>query len=276
MSERVVVAVEGPADRLLVRGLAELEPALARLADSALLIGGLMTKLWLHARPIDVPARATADVDLGIDRRGLGLTGDRKLVEPLLRDLDFHHRAGDDEFRFTKEIDGNAFVVDLLVPSGRSRERPPELESGLPSLAAPGLAYAHARGAVLFEAEFVDGDESRRFELQLPTLDAAFVLKAALLQRGLRMRRDRRTADTVDGVSLAAACIRDESALAALRENRRQSEVRDALRWIGTALPTDRSDAATRVQRHFEEEAGIDTGAEWAVGVAVRFVRAIE
>jgi hypothetical protein len=275
MEEAVRVAVAGPADRVLVQGLAELEPVLERLGDSSLLVGGLMTKLWLHARPLDVPLRATADVDLGIDRRRLRLTGDRRLVGPLLRECGFDQRAGHAEFRFFKEIDGSTFVVDLLLSSGSSRAEPPLLEAGLPSVTIPGLAYAQTRPAVDFTADFSDGGGNHVLSLKLPTLDAAFVLKASLVQRGTRSRPDRQITDTADAIMLAAICADDDGAVGALKEHRRQSEVRDALRWIRRAFGSPRAAAAIRVQRHFESEAGLSTGAEWAVGVAGRLARAV-
>lgn len=232
------------------------------LGTAALLIGGLMARLWLQARPIGLPIRATADIDLGINRRDLRITGDRKVVEPLLLRAGFNRRPGDDEFRFVKEVDGNPLVVDLLVPSGSSRQEPPEIEDGLPSMAAPGLAYAYVRGATPFTLSSSMGE----FELYLPSLDAAFVLKGSLV--GLRRKFHRLESDTVDAICLAAACLEDSEAIDALREHRRRKDVGNALRWLSEGVGSAGSAASRRVAGYFEAEAGVPGGAEWAAATA--------
>lgn len=269
MSEVAQITGGGPADQLLTRGLLELRPVLGRLGESALLIGGLMTRLWLQARPIDIPARATADVDLGIDRRGLGITGDQRLVRPLLQEAGFHHRTGDDEFRFVKEIDGQPFVVDLLVPSGSSRKEPPEIEDGLASLAAPGLAFARRRKATPFDLD-LGGDQLRVY---LPKLDAAFVLKGSLV--GMRRKPSRHGSDSVDAMFLAAACANDAAAIEALREHRRRADVKAALRWLSGSVSPEGSASSVRVARYLEAEAGIDAGGEWARSVARQLLKKV-
>lgn len=213
--ERISIAVASAADRVLVAGLREVAGLLEELGDSYLVVGGLMSKAWLHARPIGIDPRATADLDLGIDKQSLGLFGERQIIGPALRELEFERKAGDEEFRFSKPLKEGEFIVDLVVPSGSSREDPPLLEAGMLSIAAPGLAYAISRGPVKFTLTFQDAKRSDddAFVLNLPALDAAFVAKAALVQRGIRMRSDRRQRDTVDAISLAAACLEDDAAI---------------------------------------------------------------
>ena len=55
----LVLRVAGPADRLLIAGLVELQPVIEELGDGALLIGGIATTAWLQASPVEVPIRAT-------------------------------------------------------------------------------------------------------------------------------------------------------------------------------------------------------------------------
>lgn len=144
MRERAAIGVTGPADRLLATGLNDLRPVLEGLRGHVLVVGGLMAGVWLHLRPVgDIPARATADIDLGIDRRGLRLTADSVRVQPLLEDREYTPLGGDDGFRFRKEFGpGETLLVDVFIAKGASRARPPLLERGLATLAAPGLTYA--------------------------------------------------------------------------------------------------------------------------------------
>jgi hypothetical protein len=132
------ITVRTPADRLLYEGLPVLAPALDRLGDGALLTGGLAVAAWLDAYPVGLPARATRDVDLGIDRQGLRITGDRAVVGPLLRDLDFRPGYADEQFRFARETDAGLFVVDCLVAKGASRTQPPSVERGMARSLRPG------------------------------------------------------------------------------------------------------------------------------------------
>lgn len=139
------IDVTGPADRLLFEGLPHLQPMIDDLGDGAMLIGGLAATAWVGASDIGLPMRATRDVDLGIDRRGLGLSANRRKVVPLLREQGFESLGGDAQFRFVKETAAGEFLVDLLVAPGSSRADPPILEEGLTTLSAPGLAYAILR-----------------------------------------------------------------------------------------------------------------------------------
>lgn len=143
----------------------------------------------------------------------------------------------------------------------------------MPSIAAPGLAYAISRGPVKFTLTFQDAKrpDDDTFVLNLPTLDAAFVSKAALVKRGLRMRTDRRQRDTVDAISLAAACLEDDGAIGAIGAHRKQSEVKDALRWMKEALSSPSSAAARRIGTYFDDELGRSDGGEWSAAVAARF-----
>jgi hypothetical protein len=257
------IDIETPADRLLYEGLPLVAPALAELGTGALLIGGLATAAWLAANPVGFPARATRDLDLGIDRKALGITRHRRVVGPLLRGLDFEPGFGGEEFRFVRNTEAGDFVVDLLVAKGASRERPPLVESGISSLAAPGLAYAFARGPVPIRIVLL-GEERREVTLETITLDAAFVMKAALVASGERSRADRRITDTADAVMLAAACAADPTAVAALGKNAQRSEVKAALGWIADRFDSPRAS----IPRRFAQHTGEDDAAEWAVGVA--------
>ena len=139
------ISVRGEADQLLYEGLPLLAPVLKELGDGAVLIGGLATAAWLTACPVGLPVRATRDIDLGIDRTMLGLRGDRSVVGTLLTEHGFHSGYNGEAFRFAQTTSIGDFVVDLLVAPGASRREPPIIEPGLPTLAAPGLAYALLR-----------------------------------------------------------------------------------------------------------------------------------
>ncbi len=263
--------IRGPTDELLLEGLRDLRPVLNELSQGVVVIGGLATAAWLYARPVDLPTRLTPDVDLGINKRVLGLTSRESKLKPLLEAAGFKSGYADEEFRFWKEVGSSqeTFVVDLLVPSGASRENPPVLERDLRSLAAPGLAYAIDRGPVEMEIRF----PTEAFRLPVITLDAAFVMKAALVDSGLRLRPDRRRTDTVDAAMLAAACLTEPKSLAALRQHRRRSDVKKASRFLAKlARPT--SAEARRVEDHFAD-LGLRQGAEWAATVALKMIDAL-
>lgn len=112
---RSEIHVNGPADRLLYEGLPLLRPVLEELGEKALLIGGLATAAWLTARPVGLPARATRDVDLGIDHVALGISRNRARIQPLLREHEFEPGYRGEGFRFARETNEGPFVVDLLV-----------------------------------------------------------------------------------------------------------------------------------------------------------------
>jgi len=270
-----VIGVRGEADRLLVDGLRELRPVFERLGDNALVVGGLMARLWLFAEPIEIEPRATGDVDLGVDRKGLRIGGDRRIVAPLLEGVGFEPRAGEEQFRFVKDLDGGAFPVDLGVAPGSSRNEPPLLEKGIETIEIPGLAYALERRTTM-HAKFVEGGAAEEFELPFPELDAAFVLKGALCKKGVRNRADRRQRDTVDTVCLAAACAGNEGSMDALAASRKRADVKAAIGWVRDNFAAADSAAARRVQQHFEEESGTSAGGEWAAGVVARFSGLLE
>jgi hypothetical protein len=254
-----------------MQGLQDLEPTLQELKGHVLLVGGLMARSWLHLRPVEgLPPRATADIDLGVDRQGLRLTAASTRIQTLLAQSDYHPQAGEETFRFEKQLgDGRTLMVDVLVPKGASREDPPILEKGIATLAAPGLAYAISRRPYFVNARFIDDDSEVQIELPLPALDAAFVLKGALVASGVRSRPDRRFRDRVDGVMLAAACLEDGAALAALQRARGR-EARKALEWLVGSLDSPTSAVAAAIESHFGAEYSIPGGAEWAVGVGER------
>ena len=268
------MAVASPADRLLVAGLEDLRETFAELRGHVLVVGGLMARVWLHLRPLpDLPPRATADIDLGIDRHGLRL-GTRQRVRPLLEARDYEQRP-DETFRFEKRFDdGRTLLVDVFVAKGASREDPPLLEEGIATLAAPGLAYGIARGVHFVDTVFLDEDSTTELELPLPQLDAAFVMKAALTASGVRVRQDRRHRDRVDSVFLAAACLNDEQAVRDLRAARGK-EPRSALSWLAENLHSPDSAVGQTIEQQLREEYDIPDGGEWAVDVAQRLLREV-
>jgi hypothetical protein len=260
------IDVSSPADRLLYEGLPLIAPALDALGTGALLIGGLATAAWLGVHPVGMPPRATRDLDLGIDRQTLRITKGKRVVGPILQAADFTAGFGGEEFRFVRETSAGDFVVDCLVARGASRQEPPLVETGMNSLAAPGLAYAIGRGPVPLRIVLC-GAEPRKVTLSTITLDAAFVMKAALAASGVRTRPDRRVADTADGIMLAAACIDQPDAIAALRSNARRSEVRTAMNWIDKSFGSERAVGP----RRFSEYAGAEADV-WALDVARRML----
>jgi hypothetical protein len=266
----------GPADRLLLAGLSALEPVLDELGEGVLLVGGLAVWAWLHASPLDLPVRATRDVDLGVDRRGLGLTTTSRRIRPLLERHEFTRRPGDEPFRFVRETGEGMFLLDLLLPKGASRRHPPLIEAGLDSVAAPGLAYALGRGADRLDLTLVADEGQRTFRLPIATLDAMLVMKAALAGAGVRMQQDRRIADTVDAVMLAAACAADPNSLRALEQHRNRSEPARALRWLAEAFDATDTREARRVERYCRDEYDRPDGASWAVGTVARFLDSLD
>ena len=236
-----------------------------------------MARVWLHLRPVeDIPPRATADVDLGIDRQGLRLSVSDELVKPLLERLDYVPQPGEEGFRFRKTFgEGEALVVDVFIPKGQSREEPPMLEKDVETLAAPGLAYAMKRGHRLVVVEFVDGDQVTEVELPMPTLDAAFVLKGALAASGVRGLRERRERDRVDSVMLAAACLEDAEAMAALREASNK-EAKRAIAWIVRELADEDAAVPLTLGKYLETQFSVPGGAAWSVGIGQRFQDAMK
>jgi len=260
------IEVSSPADCLLYEGIPLIAPALDALGTGALLIGGLATAAWLSAHPVGIAPRATRDLDLGIDRQTLRITRSRRVVGPILQAADFTPGFGGEEFRFARETPQGDFVVDCLVARGASRREPPLVEAGMSSLAAPGLAYAIGRGPVPLHI-VLRGAERRQATLNTITLDAAFVMKAALSASGVRTRPDRRIADTADAIMLAAACADQPGAIAALRSNRRQSEVRAAVNWLDDRFGSERAVGPRRFGEYAGEAAG-----SWAFDVARRML----
>lgn len=277
--ERAVIAVAGDADRVLAAALADLGPVLAELRGSVLVVGGLMQRIWLELRPVEgMSPRSTADIDLGIDRQRLRLTATSERVGPLLTERGYIPLAGEDGFRFEKALEQGSMIVDLLVAKGASRDEPPILEKGIATLAAPGLAYALTRPTVMVELELVDERGSTVVEVPLPSLDAAFVLKAALVASGVRVRPDRRERDTVDAVMLAAVCASDSAAVHALAEGSGRSEVKRALSFLREGLGRADRAAARRVVDYLQRERGVapEIGGEWVVQVAARLASMVD
>lgn len=275
MSESAVVGVTSSPDALVVEGLTALQPVFEQCSGSLLVVGGLMARLWLHAEPVGLAPRSTADIDLGVDRQNLRIAGNRRVIGPLLEAHDFKPGAGDEAFRFTRDFQGQPLIVDLVVAPGASREEPPIVERGLPTLAAPGLAYALLRGPTLFHVRFFEDEESLDFELPVPTLDAALVLKAALAASGVRTRPDRLLRDTVDALMLAAACVKRPGCTESLRAHRRRSDVKKALGWLADAFRSPTAVGARRVSQHFEAQMAPDEAREWSHQVVRQLLREI-
>jgi hypothetical protein len=110
-------------------------------------------------------------------------------------------------------------------------------------------------------------------ELPLPTLDAAFVLKGALVESGVRTRPDRRRRDRVDAIMLAAACLTDDEALEALRQVPNK-EARRALRWLAERVTHAESPVAEAIGGYLHDEHGLPGGADWAVEIAAALTSA--
>jgi hypothetical protein len=274
--EHAVVAVEGGADRVLASALSELDAVFDEIRGHVLVVGGVMARLWLHLRPLgDFEPRATADVDIGIDKLGLRLTATSRRIVPLLRGIGYEPMAVEETFRFEKEHEAGLAIVDLLVAKGMSRDEPPVLEEGVTTLAAPGLLYAQQRRAVDVRVTFADGDDATVVQVPLPTLDAAFVLKGALAASGVRRRADRVARDTVDGLMLAFACARDDQAVGALVEHLSNREVRRAIHWVQSSFVDPRTAAARRVGAHLAGD-GFPDGEQWAVDAAAYFVEQLK
>lgn len=272
--KRVTIAVAHPADRVLADGLGELGEVLDQLGDSAFVVGGLMTTIWHHLGRIrDLPARATADLDVGIDRKSLFLARGRRVVGPLLEQCGFKGGMGDKTFRYTKVLaSGESFLVDLLVAPGASRNDPPLLERGTETIAAPGLAYAFLRRPVLVRAEFIDGSKATAQVLRVPTLDAAFVLKGTLVR--VRSAPGKLETDTVDAVMLAALCLEDAQSIRALVEHGKRSDVRKALAFLDS-INGPRARSARRVEGYFASEHGAVGAGTWAAEVAQQLADAV-
>jgi hypothetical protein len=220
---------------------------------------------------VELPIRLTGDVDVGVNRRELGLTSRERRLTPLLEANGFKGGYEGEDFRFSKQLGPgrDTFVVDVMVAPGASRLNPPIVERGVSSMAAPGLAYALVRGPTEMQIRF----PSDVFGLPVVTLDAAFVMKAALVQSGYRTRPDLRVTDTADAAMLAAACAADKDAVEALREHRARSDVKAAFRCL-EKLARARSAEARRVEEHLAGS-GIEGGAEWAAAAAQKLVEAV-
>jgi hypothetical protein len=99
-----------------------------------------MARLWLYLRPVeDISPRATADVDLGIDRQGLGLTATTERVRPLLEAQQYTALPGDQGFRFRKRFgDGEALPSTSSSPRARPAKSRPCSKRGWSRLPHPG------------------------------------------------------------------------------------------------------------------------------------------
>lgn len=245
---KATIGVSGDLGAIYASGLPRLQRVLDALAPGYVLVGGVAVQYWLTIRPVHgFAVRPTADIDIGVDRVAIGSLGSKQVVRPLLDAEGFRNVEGDEEFRFRGSTDAGPLVLDVLVAKGASRSKPPLAEEGLSSVAAPGLAYAFSRGPVPGEIEFQGARSSANLEAQFPTLDAAFVMKAALVESGVRTQPNRVRSDTADAVLLAAALVTDEVAHDALARNRKRSDVARAIKWFKRSFGSDESLAASRL-----------------------------
>lgn len=276
--DRAVIAVTSDADRVLAAALGDLGPVLTELRGSVLVVGGLMQRIWLELRPVEgIAPRATADVDLGIDRKSLQLTASSERVGPLLTErvqtacgrgrlpLREGTRARVDDRRLVR---GQGGLSRRAADPGEGDRDPGGARLGVRPDQADGHGGVGARR----------GTGSTVVEVPLPSLDAAFVLKAALVASGVRLRPDRRERDTVDAVMLAAVCASDSAAVHALAEGSGRSEVKRALALLREGLGRADRAAARRVVGYLQRERGVapEIGAEWVVQVAARLAGMVD
>ena len=163
---RVTVHATSNADDAAYRSLADV----ARLAagrDDIRVIGGHMVALLVHAfGAADAATRRTNDTDAAIST-DVAASGS---VHAALEALDYRATSGNAYRKGDREI-------NLLVPSTDGGFRTVE-HGGRGFDAAPGLLLALAVPPVVLDVEVVHQDRSRdRFDVLLPTLEAAVVLK---------------------------------------------------------------------------------------------------
>jgi hypothetical protein len=270
----VAIDAGSPADRLLAAGLDRLSPIVDELYDGILVIGGLAVTAWLQTHPTGIAVRTTRDIDLGIDRAALHLTTTSNRLPPLLAQHGFRSRPDDEPSRFVCPTQAGDFLVDLLLPKGASRSTPPEVEPGITTVAAPGLAYALERGPAPLDITVTDNGDPRTFHLPVTHLDAMLVMKAGLVATGTRPP-SRAITDTADAVLLAAACTQSPAALDALRTHRRKSEPRTAIGWFEASFDDPTQRHPRRVGQHFRDEHNDPNGATWAVDAVQTFLHAL-
>ncbi len=101
------------------------------------LVGGLAVTLLTHVHDVadQVPARETADADMGVPRQVLA---DVDMVDAL-RALDYEQEAGN---RFRRDADGRRAVIDVLTVSDRDADVYQETIGGMAVDAIPGMHVA--------------------------------------------------------------------------------------------------------------------------------------
>ena len=138
------------------------------------LIGGIATTLLVHHHGAEtlVPARETADADMGV---ALDVLGDDRLLEAILA-VGYRQVEGN---RFVRDADGRRLVIDVLAPSYLGRLEPNQHAGSMVVDAIPGLLDALRMNAVMVPITAVLSDgTSVGFEVALPDVRAALVLKA--------------------------------------------------------------------------------------------------
>lgn len=177
MSILVTAHSTSAADTLGYRGQHAISrTAAARGIENYRIIGGHMVRLLLLAYPTEraVP-RSTVDADAGL--------GDVELVAPVDEHLQadgFLKKAGN---TYAKELDnGETLSIDLLVPSDRPQ---PDLRP----VAVPGVGQVDSLPALslvmgiqpleLTVQAHLTAEESLQYDVKIPGLDMALLLKAA-------------------------------------------------------------------------------------------------
>jgi len=194
-----------------------------------------MVRAWVDSQPVDPPARPTVDADLAILPARAGGKAHR-VVEVLLGD---GFRAYEEPFRL---VDERGRRVDLLVPPRASRHDPPRI-GALEVFEAPGSRFAFELPAEPVSVRL----GQRSVSIQVPALAGALVCKAVALAT---RRPGRARVDAVDvGLLLAVIDREPGETVRQLREHRRRTDVKGALRALGRDFAGEGSDGAVWVEQ---------------------------
>ncbi|NQX14137.1 hypothetical protein HQQ80_21125 [Microbacteriaceae bacterium VKM Ac-2855] len=140
--------------------------------DSSCIVGGQMVSILTTAFPVaGVEIRRTADTDAGI-APAIAASG---RIHEQLSSAGYKEESGN---RYTKGVDPDRMVVDLLVPSPSGEFAAAEY-GGRAFDAVPGLHLALHGHALTVDVGVtqLDGDH-QRLEVRVPGVEAAVVLKA--------------------------------------------------------------------------------------------------
>ncbi|MCU1453788.1 MAG: hypothetical protein JWN46_1934 [Acidimicrobiales bacterium] len=145
----------------------------AGAADHYRLIGGVTVLLHVQRLGLDLPLRATGDADFGVTPFVLHQA---KLVDAI-EALGYHKTAGN---RWERPIDDRRVaVVDLLVPTYRSRARNTVRVGAVVTTEVPGLAEALRRPGIALDVEMHLTDKTQHRALVIiPDAVGTLALKA--------------------------------------------------------------------------------------------------